>query len=164
LTTLLNSARFRRLIEQETLDHQLAYSPVEFLAAVRKGIWMELDAPRVKIDPYRRELQHSYLQEVNNKLNPPATAGAAAPAGEGRGGRGGGRGPQTSGDEKPLYRAELRALSASITLALGKTTDHETKAHLEAARDEIVRILDPLPTVRPPATPAAAEGGRGGPQ
>jgi Met-zincin/Domain of unknown function (DUF5117)/Domain of unknown function (DUF5118) len=160
LTTLLNSARFGRLIEQETLDGPLAYSPVEFLATVRKGIWKELDAPMVKIDPYRRELQHSYLQDVNNKLNPPAAA--AAPAGEG-GGRGGGRGPQTSGDEKPLYRAELRTLSASITTALAKTTDHETKAHLEAAKDEIARILDPLPAVRA-AAPAAAAGGRGGPQ
>ena len=46
LTTLLNSARFARLVEQETLDGSLAYSPVEFLAHVRKGIWKELDARR----------------------------------------------------------------------------------------------------------------------
>ena len=39
LTTLLNSARFARLLEQETLDGNLAYSPVEFLATVRKGLW-----------------------------------------------------------------------------------------------------------------------------
>ncbi|HEY1756835.1 MAG TPA: zinc-dependent metalloprotease [Bryobacteraceae bacterium] len=157
LTTLLNSARFGRLVEQETLDGQLAYSPVEFLASVRKGIWKELDAPQVKIDPYRRELQHSYLQDVNNKLNPPTTAPAAA-----GGANAPARGPQPSGDEKPLYRAELRTLSASITAALAKTTDHETKAHLEAAKDEIARILDPLPAVRAAAAPAA--GGRGGGQ
>ena len=45
LTQLLNSARFARLLEQETLDGNLAYSPVEFLASVRKGIWRELDSP-----------------------------------------------------------------------------------------------------------------------
>jgi len=158
LTTLLNSARFARLVEQETLDGSLAYSPVEFLSTVRKGIWKELDAPQVKIDAYRRELQRSYLQTVNSKLNPaPVAAAAAVPAG------GGGRGQirqASSGDERPMYRAELHALSASISAALAKTTDHETKAHLEASRDEIGRILDPK--FLPAAPGAAAGGGRGG--
>src|SRR5215813_7109246 len=69
LNTLLNSARFARLLEQETLDGNLAYSPVEFLASLRKGVWKELDGTAVKIDPYRKELQRSYLQAVNTKLN-----------------------------------------------------------------------------------------------
>ncbi len=161
LTTLLNSARFARLMEQETLDGSRAYSPDEFLATVRKGIWKELDGPQVKIDTYRRELQRSYLQLVNAKLNPaPAAATPALPGGGGGGGRGAVR-PPSSGDEKPLYRAELRALSASIAAALPKTADHDTKAHLEAARDEIARILDPK--FAPAAAPAGAiGGGRGG--
>jgi len=161
LTTLLTSARFARLLEQETLDGNLAYSPVEFLATVRKGLWRELDAPQVKIDAYRRELQRSYLQDVNLKLNPAPTAAAlpAFPLPDG-GGRGAVR-PPTSGDEKPMYRAELRALTASIVAALPKTTDHETKAHLEASRDEIAKILDPrFATPAPPATTVG--GGRGG--
>ncbi|HLH18054.1 MAG TPA: zinc-dependent metalloprotease [Bryobacteraceae bacterium] len=161
LTTLLNSARFARLMEQETLDGSRAYSPDEFLATVRKGIWKELDGPQVKIDTYRRELQRSYLQLVNAKLNPaPAAAAPAFPGGGGGGGRGAVR-PPSSGDEKPLYRAELRALSASIAAALPKTADHDTKAHLEAVRDEIARILDPKFA---PAAPTAGTtgGGRGG--
>jgi len=164
LTTLLNSARFARLVEQEALDGNRAYSPVEFVASVRKGIWKELDSPQVKIDPYRRELQRSYLHELNTKLN---TERAAA-----TGGRGGGapapapdgEAPPirvtSSGDERPMYRAELRALNASITAALAKTTDHETKAHLEASRDEIAKILDPKFLPPAPATPTT--GGRGG--
>jgi hypothetical protein len=153
LTSLLNSARFGRLIEQETLDGQRAYSPVEFLAAVRKGIWKELDNPQVKIDAYRRGLQRSYLTLVNSKVNPAAAAeGLAA----GRGGRGG-----TPGDEKPMYRAELRTLKGAITAALAKAGDPETKAHLEASRDEIDKILDPK--FLPPAPAAAVvAGGRGG--
>jgi hypothetical protein len=55
----------------------------------------------------------------------------------------------------------LRTLSASLTAAIAKTTDHETKAHLEASKDEIAKILDPLP--KAPAA-AAAGGGRGGGQ
>jgi hypothetical protein len=158
LTSLLNSARFGRLVEQETLDGARAYSPVEFLATVRKGLWKELDGPTVKIDAYRRGLQRSYLTLVNTKLNPAAAAAAAAPAaGGGRGGRGG-----APGDEKPMYRAELRALKGAITAAMAKATDHETKAHLEASRDEIDKILDPKFLPAAPAAAAAAGGGRGG--
>jgi hypothetical protein len=67
-----------------------------------------------------------------------------------------------SGDEKPMYRTELRALAASISAAMAKTSDHETRAHLESSRDEISKILDPKfapPTPAPAATPF---GGRGG--
>jgi hypothetical protein len=49
----------------------------------------------------------------------------------------------SSGDEKPFYRAELRALSGSIAAALARTTDRSTRVHLEGARDQIARILDP---------------------
>ena len=160
LTQLLNSARFARLLEQETLDGNLAYSPVEFLGSVRKGIWKELEAPAVKVDPYRRELQRSYLKAVDTKLNPAASATATpTPA----------QLPEgftlprtiTSGDEKPMYRTELRSLSASITAAIAKTGDHETKAHLEASRDEIAKILDPKFAAPAPAA-TGAFGGRGG--
>jgi hypothetical protein len=137
LSNLLSSARFNRLVEQEALDGYKSYSPADFLADVRKGIWKELTSPQVRIDPYRRNLQRAYLDQVNAKINastpvlpaglPPELAGLLA----------------TSGEEKPLYRAELRSLKASITTALAKTTDRETKAHLEGARDQIAKILDP---------------------
>ena len=42
-----------------------------------------------------------------------------------------------------MYRAELRILNTSIGAALAQTNDRETKAHLEAARDQIAKILDP---------------------
>jgi hypothetical protein len=66
----------------------------------------------------------------------------------------------TSGDEKPMYRAELRALNASIAAALAKATDHETKAHLEASQDEIAQILDPK--FCSGGSAGGALGGRGG--
>jgi hypothetical protein len=133
---------------------------VEFLASVRKGIWKELDAPAVKVDPYRRELQRSYLKAVDSKINAVERAAIVMPA----------QLPEgfvmprviTSGDEKPMYRAELRALTASIGAALAKTTDHETKAHLEASRDEIAKILDPKFAPPTPAGAAAGMTGRGG--
>jgi hypothetical protein len=136
LNNLLNSGRFARLVEQEAVDGAAAYAPAEFLADVRKGVWKELDGSSVKIDAYRRNLQRAYLDLVNNKVNSNATVPIGLP-------------PEfaglfaSSGDEKPLYRAELRSLNASIAAALAKASDRDTKAHLEGARDQIAKILDP---------------------
>jgi Met-zincin len=130
LGNLLNGTRFARLVEQEALDGSAAYRPADFLATVRAGIWRELDTG-APIDAYRRQLQRAYLDLVNAKLN-----GASLPAGF----------PAffgTSGDERPFYRAELRTLNSSIVGALARTSDRTTRVHLEGARDQIARILDP---------------------
>jgi hypothetical protein len=138
LGNLLNSARFARLVEQDALDGSAAYKPVDFLAAVRHGIWREIETPQATIDAYRRQLQRNYLDLVNTKINGSAPAlPAGLPAGF----------PiaifASSGDEKPFYRGELHALSASIAAAIARTTDRTTRVHLEGARDQIARILDP---------------------
>jgi hypothetical protein len=135
LGNLLSSARFARLVEQDALDGSAAYRPADFLAAVRHGIWREIETPQAPIDAYRRQLQRNYLDLVNTKINstavtlpiglPPIAIFAS------------------SGDEKPFYRAELRALSTSIAAALARTKDRTTRVHLEGARDQIARILDP---------------------
>src|SRR5262249_45663508 len=133
LNSLLHSSRFARLVEQETIDPATAYSPAGFLGAVRQRIWQGLDRTAVKDDAYRRNLQHAYLDLVNNKVNsnttlpvglPPELAGLFA----------------SSADERPFYRAELRNLNGTVTAALAKTTDRETKAHLEGVRDQIAKI------------------------
>jgi len=136
LNSLLNSARFARLVEQEAIDGSSAYAPADFLTAVRKGVWKELDDSQVKVDAYRRNLQHAYLDLVNNKVNSTASVPVGLP-------------PELAGlfgsssDEKPFYRAELRSLNTSVAAALAKTTDRETKAHLEGVHDQIAKILDP---------------------
>src|SRR5262245_21916410 len=135
LTNLLSSARFNRLVEQEALQGATAYRPVDFLADVRKAVWRELEAPQVKIDAYRRNLQRAYLDLANTKVNGNVVGGGAQLVLAGAFG--------TSGDEKPFYRAELRSLDRSVVAALARTMDRESHAHLEAARDQIARILDP---------------------
>jgi autotransporter translocation and assembly factor TamB len=124
-------------VEQEALDGPAAYAPAEFLASVRRGVWREVESPQVTIDAYRRQLQRAYLDLANTKINGSAPS---VPAGL----------PSgfsalfaSSGDEKAFYRAELRTLNSSISGALGRTADRETRAHLEGARDQIAHILDP---------------------
>ncbi|HRH45343.1 MAG TPA: zinc-dependent metalloprotease [Pyrinomonadaceae bacterium] len=137
LNNLLSSSRFARLVEQTTLDGNAAYSPDEFLGDVRNAVWGELNAPKVSVDAYRRNLHRSYLDIANNKLN---GAPAALPQGL----------PAqfaaqfiSSGDEKEYYRSELRALSAAISAAIPRAADKATKVHLEAVKDQIGNILNP---------------------
>ena len=143
LNNLLSSSRFARLIEQQALDGNAAYNAADFLADVRSGVWGELSAPRVTVDAYRRNLQRSYLDIANTKIN-----GAAQTAPQGL--------PPgfaalfvTSGDERAFYRAELRAISASAGAAAARASDKATRYHLEAVRDQVSKILNP-------------EGGRAG--
>jgi hypothetical protein len=137
LNNLLSSARFARMIEQQTLDGAAAYAAADFLADVRGGIWSELSAPRVTVDAYRRNLQRAYLDIANNKLNaPPQATPQGLPAGFAAM-------FVTSGDEKAFYRAELRSLNAQLGTALARTTDKPTRAHIEASRDHIAKILNP---------------------
>ncbi len=137
LSSLLASPKFARLVEQDAIDGPAAYAPAQFLADVRKGVWKELDAPQVKVDAYRRNLQRIYLDVANGKVNggvlslpanlPPEMAAMFA----------------SSGDERPFYRAELRALNGAVTAAMAKSADPSTRAHLEGVRDQIAKILDP---------------------
>src|SRR5580692_4120489 len=101
LNTLLNDQRFARLIEQQTVDGAAAYTAAELLATVRKGVWKELDGTQVKIDAYRRNLQNSYLDLINAKLNGSPQAAAGGRGGGGGGGRGGAP-AAVSEDEKPF--------------------------------------------------------------
>ncbi|HTR79752.1 MAG TPA: zinc-dependent metalloprotease, partial [Gemmatimonadaceae bacterium] len=79
LTALLQDGKLSRLIEIEAMPGRPAdiYPLPDMLADVRHGIWSELSAPSVKIDAFRRALQHSYLDDVRAKINPPAPAAAA---------------------------------------------------------------------------------------
>ncbi|HEY3025259.1 MAG TPA: zinc-dependent metalloprotease [Pyrinomonadaceae bacterium] len=122
LSSLLSNTRVSRLVEQEAIDGPAAYRPADFLIDVRKGIWREIEAGPVHIDPYRRNLQRAYIDLLSEKLN--------------------GRTPVTD-DYRGLIRAELRDLSASIALAATRATDRATRAHLADARDQIAKALDP---------------------
>ncbi len=141
LTTLFNDRRLERLVEFEALapNPGEAYSLTEFLGDVRRGIWSELAAGSVTIDPYRRELQRSYLTQVNNKINPaPFTPPAGAPPQFAQQ-----LGPaRATSDIKAAFRAELRTLDADLARAVPRASGI-TRAHLEDARDQIRKILKP---------------------
>jgi len=138
LNSLLSNARLARMFEQEALDGASAYRPLELITDVRRGIWSELDAPAPKVDAVRRNLQRSYISLLSDKLNS--------------------RTPVTD-DTRALVRGELRSLQAAISAAMGKTADRFTRFHLEDARDQIARALDPKFLPPAPAGPQASPFG-----
>jgi hypothetical protein len=134
LTSLLNNARFTRLIEQEAIDGKSAYNPADFLTDVRNGIWSELNSPQIRVDAYRRNLQRAYIEIMADKLS----------------------GRQPNSDEvRPFVRGELRALKAVISRNLPKSADRATQLHLEDVEDQIAKALDPK--FLPPAPAAQAQ-------
>jgi hypothetical protein len=122
LNSLMSAQRFDRLVEQEAVDGAKAYRPAEFLTDVRKGIFGEMYSPTVKIDAYRRNLQRMYLDLMSTRLN-----GAQ----------------RANDDQRPMFRGELKTISADAGVALARTTDRDTRLHLEDLRDQIAKILDP---------------------
>ena len=141
LNSLMSSARFARLVEQEAADGAASYRPSEFLEDVRHGIWSELDGPAIRIDAYRRNLQRAHIDLMGDRLN-----GRAA----------------TSDDQRAHMRGELRALSQHIARTLPRVTDRTTRLHLEDARDQIARALDPKFAPQQPAGNVALPFGRPG--
>jgi hypothetical protein len=140
MNNLLQTDRLNRLIEHAALDGPTAYTPLQFLTDLRKGVWSELATPAATPDIYRRNLHRSYLSTVDNRLN-----GTTEPPDEVR----------------ALLRGELRALDAELANALRPASVEEvTRRHYQDARDEIAMILDPR-AMRERGGGAAAAGGRG---
>ena len=137
MNSLLQNARLDRLIEQAAIDGATAYTPVQFLADVRGGIWSELRTPAMPIDAYRRNTQRVYLDTLDNRLN----AGA-----------------EPSVEIRALLKGELRTLRGQLVAAIPAATDRATRLHLEDSKDAIDEILDPR-AMRTRTTPAAGGGG-----
>jgi hypothetical protein len=138
LGNVLDDGRMNRLLEQEAMNRQNAYSLASMLDDLRRGIWSEVYGRRAA-DAYRRELQSDFLTQMNNKLNPPpvnpALAAQAAQFGI--------RITPLSDDAKSHVRGTLSTLRADIQRSLPGITDRPTKLHLQGALHRIDNILDP---------------------
>ena len=135
LNTLLANARVSRLLEIEASSKAgEAYSASQFFADVRAGVWGELNAGSVKVDIYRRGLQHAYVTAFRNKIvTQPVPAGLPA----------GFVIPGTPADVRALARQELKTLDGMLAAAQKKAADGITRAHLDDLRHEIDETLNP---------------------
>lgn len=129
LSRLLYSGSINVLLEAELLaaPGERVYTLTELLRDLRRGIWSELSEKQVKVDAVRRNLQLAYLDIFDEKINPGDTPEYNRVLVAGR----------------SLFRQELTNLDAELRRALGRAGDEPTRAHLQAARARIARILEP---------------------
>lgn len=139
LNRVLKTGRLTRMIENETLNGTKAYSLIEMMGDLRKGIWSEVYANKT-IDPYRRNLQRAHLDRLDFLLN--KAKDQKAPRSD--------RGyfKQTAvtinqSDIKPVVRGELKRLQKDIKRSIPSVRNTITRYHLQDAADRIDTILNP---------------------
>lgn len=137
LNLLLADDRIQRLVEFELIDGgRNAYPVTSFLADVRNGIFSELRAGTISVDPVRRQLQRNYVAAMARKISPPSSGGGASAFGQAAPAPG-------SSDVRALARGELITLDEQLRTAIGRTNERVTRLHLLDLRKEIERALYP---------------------
>jgi Met-zincin/Domain of unknown function (DUF5117)/Domain of unknown function (DUF5118) len=137
LNRLFSATTLNKLINAESAIGNNAYKMTELFSDLKKGIWSELPG-RKPIDIYRRNLQKSYVNILNNLLNPAEISISL--------GGGFSIAPTVNtnkSDIKSFVRAHLSALRAEVIAAAGGTTDQMSKYHLQDIAKRIDDALNP---------------------
>ena len=138
LDNILSLGKMARMIENQTLNGTEAYSLLEMMGDLRKGLWYETRNGS-KIDTYRRNLQKAHIERL---------AFLMTADNESKKGDSGGYQKSTpintgQSDIRSIARAELNILRKDLKNAINRTIDPMTKYHLQDAVDRIELILDP---------------------
>src|SRR5262249_36095476 len=80
MQSLLASARIRRLMDDELLQPDRAYTVTELVNDVQDGIFSELKTEKPRIDVLRRGLQRAYLDHLKSEPLPSKESPAQGPA------------------------------------------------------------------------------------
>ena len=137
LNNILDAGRMARMIENETLNgSSKAYTLVNMMSDLRKGVWSEIYSGR-SIDTYRRNLQRAHLDRLDYLLNKASDQ------------RGFNRGYlKRSGitinqsDVKSVVRGELKRLQRDAKRAMNSGNTLR-RYHLQDVVDRIDMILEP---------------------
>ena len=138
LNNILSLGKIARLIEHETANSKEAYSLLQMMRELRKGIWSELSKGSA-IDTYRRNLQKAYIDRLAYLM----TAENQAKASDFGGYRKSTVVNTSQSDIRTLARAELNILKRDIQNGKNRTTDSMTKYHLDDVLERIDLILEP---------------------
>jgi hypothetical protein len=137
LNNILDAGRMARLIENETLNGaSKAYTLIDMMRDVRKGVWSEIYAGR-SIDTYRRNLQRAHLDRLDFLLNE-----AKNQKGTNNGYRKQSGININQSDVKSVARGELKRLQRDVKAASRKGNTL-TRYHLQDVVDRIDLILEP---------------------
>ncbi|MCM4167043.1 hypothetical protein KCTC52924_01901 [Arenibacter antarcticus] len=138
LTNILSLGRLARLMENEATNGAEAYTLINMMTDLRKGIWSEIRDGN-KIDIYRRNLQKAHIERL---------AYLMSAENEDKKSNMGGYQKSTAintsqSDIRSIARAELNILQRDIKNAVNRTSDLMSKYHLQDVETRIDLILDP---------------------
>jgi hypothetical protein len=136
LDRILSLGRLSRVMENETLNGNDAYTILAMMKDLRNGIWSELRSGKI-IDAYRRNLQRAHIDRLEYLMTAKNLSGA------GRFGRRSTPLNTSQSDLRAVVRAELNTLKRNVRSAIGRTSDQMSKIHLRDALERIDLILDP---------------------
>ncbi|MDB4163928.1 zinc-dependent metalloprotease [Flavobacteriaceae bacterium] len=133
LNSILDFGKMARLIENEAVNGKNAYSLIDMMSDLKKGIWKELYSHKT-IDVYRRNLQFAYLDRISYIMNEEQ---GSLPSWA--------RGRVTS---VKVSQSDIRTIAVGQLLELKKDikrhknrSDKMTKMHLDMAMAKINKIL-----------------------
>lgn len=141
LNNLLDANRMLRLIENEALNGKEAYTLLQMMDDLRKGIFSELTTGKA-IDTYRRNLQKGYIERMDVLMKgetPPMNFGRVAVLSPNRGKDA----LIMQSDVLSMCRHQLRTLERELKASLGRTADANSKIHIQDCLDRIDLILNP---------------------
>lgn len=138
LNRLLSFDRMARISENEALNGDNAYSLTQMMTELRKGIWAEL-YNNSGIDIYRRNLQRAYIDRLEYLM----TESQEPLSGSARRYSNRTRILVSQSDIRAVSRAQLVNLKVAIDRSLPKTSDQNTRYHLQESSVRINNILNP---------------------
>jgi hypothetical protein len=141
LADLLLDSKLSRLVEQQAFAtaQSPAYTIADLFGDLHRGIFSEAVAARPNVDAYRRNVQRSWVDQMDRLINTPlqtqlppglAFPGFVPP-------------PPRPADARALARADLVDLDGQLRTAILRTTDRVSRAHFQDLRARIDRILNP---------------------
>jgi hypothetical protein len=136
LKSLLDKGRLYRITTSQTRFGASSYALNEMMDDLRKGLFSDVS----KADIYRRNLQKTFVSQLDEMLNPSASAASAA-AGMIRIGV-----PSVDVENTDLVseaKAQLKKLAASLQAAKVTATDANAVNHINDLQDRIKQALDP---------------------
>ena len=138
LNTMLHLGKMARLIENETINGRDAYTLLEMMQDVRRGIWSETRTGK-SIDTYRRNLQKAHIDRLAYIM----TAENQRKLSDFGGYRKSTVVNTSQSDVRSVARGELNALKRDIRNGLSRISDQMSRYQLQDALERINTILDP---------------------
>jgi hypothetical protein len=135
LNRVLDFGRMARIIENEAINGDNAYSLIEMMTDLRKGIFNELYTNE-SVDAYRRNLQLAYIDRINYIMNEeqnsiPSWARSRVTSIK-----------VSQSDIRTVAVGQLIELKKDIKKSIKRTNDKMSVLHLKMISKKIDKILD----------------------